>query len=837
MANNQKTEAFPSITTGHALFWTLSLTPDAMTTIPNPQDALTGDGQMVSIFIVVLALFIIALVFNIIHRIRAEKKHSVLFNNAPVGIFQSTNDGRLIKANSEHARILGYSSPDELVKAVKNLAADVYANPDKRIEFKRRMEEFGRVDNFEVQVRCRDGKLKWIQLFAKNICKSTGSCHYEGFVTDITKRKEIEESLDKYRQLLDTSSSLGKIGGWEMDMATGRATWTRELFNIVEIDSGDPPGWEEHLNYYKPEHGKILQQALNRAVETNEPFDLTLQARTAKGNPLWCRVLGQAEFQNDKCVKLYGILQDITEQKKTETALTEKEVELQAILETVQAGILIIDVETRTIEKINNFAQDMLGASKEEIIGKTCHQFICPAQRGNCPILDHGREDIGAERVLVTAEGKRIPALKSAVPIRIGGRDMLLESFVDISRLKEIEESLLKAKESAESSNKSKGEFLANMSHEIRTPLNGVFGMLQLLQTTSLNSVQVEYVQTALDSSSSLLSVINDILDFSIIEANALNIVEEKFLIRETLQALTANFAFQAKKKGISLSCEVDPNIPKTVVGDSARIRQVLFNLVGNSLKFTEKGTIRIELTLLPDKRPDGSLNILFTVSDTGMGISDSLLPMLFEPFAQAEEARARRFNGTGLGLGIVKRLVNLMGGNVSIESEKGIGTTILFTINLKQDVDSLEKKEKVAPLSTAIRQRLNILLAEDDPTNRIVATRMLEKAGHSVTCASTGKQAVQLVRDNAFDCVLMDVQMPEMDGLEATRVIRSSQGTGRESSMPIIALTAHAMKGDRERFLSAGMDGYIAKPMEQGALLETLSWVFDSRRGKENQG
>ncbi|MFO7597788.1 MAG: PAS domain S-box protein [Desulfocurvibacter africanus] len=530
-----------------------------------------------------------------------------------------------------------------------------------------------------------------------------------------------------------------------------------------------------------------------------------------------------------------GVFEDVTERKRAEEALRESE-EMFHKAFVMSPEMLTITTLDGSYLDVNEAFTRLFGYSREEVMGRRSQDighWLTPEHRERFvrQIQRDGRVQ-NLEVEFRTKHGHSCTLLLSADVVRIGGKPCILTVGADITERTRMVSELRKAKEQAEIANRAKSDFLANMSHEIRTPMNGVMGMIDLSLMQKLPARVREYQIMAKKSADHLLSIIGDILDLSKIEAGRMELTEDIFDVRDLVEGTVRPLALTAANKGLKLLHAVDADIPPLVCGDAVRLRQVLANLVSNAVKFTHKGRVLVNVERTGHDLPQDEVRLLFSVSDTGIGIPREKLSLIFESFSQAEEATHARYGGTGLGLAISKRLAEMMGGHIGVESVMDKGSRFFFTVRLRK-ADAMPKAERSEiEEGRPPTRHLRILLAEDNEINRILAIELLHELGHEVTAVENGRLALEALGRERFDLVLMDVQMPEMGGLEAVRRIREEPPPGVDPRLPVVALTAYALEGDRERFLAAGMDGYLSKPIRARELERTMAEFFRREDG-----
>ncbi|MCZ8043995.1 MAG: PAS domain S-box protein [Beijerinckiaceae bacterium] len=513
------------------------------------------------------------------------------------------------------------------------------------------------------------------------------------------------------------------------------------------------------------------------------------------------------------------------EQKKSDQRLRDQQFYTRSLIESNIDALMTTD-PSGIITDVNKQMEALTGCTRDELIGAPFKDYF----------TDPGRAEAAIKRVLrkksvtdyeLTArarDGKQTVVSYNATTFYDRNRKLegVFAAARDVTERKRVEAELQQAKADAESASRTKSDFLASMSHEIRTPMNAVMGIADLLAKTSLTPEQDKYVQIFRRSGDNLLNLINDILDLSKVEASQLDLEQTGFSLSDHLEKVIEMVAPKAQEKRLTLVCEIAPNVSNDLVGDPTRLRQVLLNLLGNAIKFTEAGKVSLKV----DRDQDGSVatGLRFSVSDTGIGIVDDQLARVFERFTQADSSTTRRFGGSGLGLTISKRLVELMGGRIWVTSTLGQGS--VFAFSLPFEVWAAANRSVSAPVGAGpetLLPVLRILMAEDSSDNCIIALAYLEDTPYLIDVAETGLIACEMFKASHYDLLLMDRQMPVMDGLTATRTIRAWEEANDRAPTPIIALTASALKGDREACLAAGCTAYLTKPIRQDVLLQAI--------------
>ncbi len=672
-----------------------------------------------------------------------------------------------------------------------------------------------------------------------------------GLVVDITTKKRISAELRHSYMVAEKAGSMAGIGSWSIELDSMELTWSKEVFAIHDLDPGRQPSVEEALAYYPEESRRIVEGCLEQLLADGTPMDVEIPMRTATGRDIWVRAMGDVDHNLFGPPRLvYGVFQDITNQHEIARKLREREERGRLALMGSEDGVWDWWVQEDRVSFSARY-KEILGYADHEFEDKldawqaslhpddlaTTHALVHEALCGKVDayrVEYRMRHKDGSWRWIL-ARGKVVQRALDGAAIRMVG------THTDITERVTVREELVLAKEAAEAAAKAKASFLATMSHEIRTPLNGILGMAQILLGTEQDGASREHTETIIQSGRALLTILNDVLDLSKVESGHLELELEPFDLKCAMENVVALLSTEAKKKDTTLQFEYSSRLPRLFQGDSVRVRQVVMNLVGNAVKFTSEGGTLLRVTPLePD---DSRLNpedaagdeaqagLLIEIIDSGIGIDPQRRASLFEPFAQADASTTRRFGGTGLGLTICKQLVDLMGGSINAGSNPMGGSTFWVALRLpaidqNRTEDLLEQPCAPLPAEDPVLFPCDgpVLIVEDNRVNQIVARKLIERFGITVSVASNGSEALEAIESTWYSLVLMDCQMPVMDGYEATRFQRNNERRNGLDRVPIVAMTANAMAEDRQRCLDTGMDGYISKPFVAEQLAQIMA-------------
>jgi PAS domain S-box-containing protein len=698
----------------------------------------------------------------------------------------------------------------------------------------------------EICNKAKSGQLYWVDNVIAPFRGADGRIEkFISIATESTLRKQVEQQLRASQALLDRAGRVAGIGGWQYDMATQRLTLSDQTRRIYDMASETAPRPLELLSRLADEGKQLISEAARQVLSDGKPFDLELQARAATGRDIWARLIGEPEFEGGKLARIVGAVQEVTAQRKANDALNRTSDLLRNVLDSASEVAIMGTNEQLEMTVFNRGAERLLGYRADEMIGKLTpavfHDDMEVKLRAKALSEQTGNEVVGGQ-LFVHPEilGKSLDWTyvrkdKSRVRVSLvitqqrnaqGEVVGYLGVAHDLTDRQRYESSLRHAMMQAEQANRTKSQFLATMSHEIRTPMNAILGMLKLLGKTPLSARQLDYTSKTEGAARSLLALLNDILDFSKAEAGQMLLDPREFHLETLLRDMAVILSSNVGIKPIEILFDVDPAVPPCLIGDDLRLRQILINLGGNAIKFTHEGEVVLGIRMLATGQGQTTLRV--SVSDTGVGIAPAALTQIFESFQQAESNTTRQFGGTGLGLTISKRLVELMGGQLSVNSQLGMGSEFWFDVTLG-----------VSQTSHAISQTeskpLRVLIVDDHASARRILQGQAHSLGWKADVAEDGQQALVLIQaalsgEQRYAAVFMDWGMPGMNGWETSARIR--QLTSREEAPLIVMVTAH----DREELAKRSaqeqqlLNAYLVKPVTAQMLLASLSNDTDHR-------
>ncbi|WP_243396217.1 PAS domain S-box protein [Leptospira hartskeerlii] len=756
-------------------------------------------------------------------RKRMESSFRSAFEYSAIGMAILDPKGRWIQVNGNLIKLLGYDWEELSKLTFRDITYPDDIGKDMQL-LKETLE--GKRSGYHLEKRYikKNGEIIWILLSVALVRDADGMPnHFISQIMDIDEIKKTEEQLRHAKELLEQTNKMVKIGAWDMDLKTDDQTWSGVMKEMFEVPMDFEPDKEGVLRFVK--EGDIrnqIRELIDRLKIMGEPYDLEIQIITAKGKELWVRTVGNAEFENGECVRIYGAFYDIDKRKKAELELFREKSRLSAFVEHAPAAVAMFDTEIkyvavseRWLSEYHLFGKNIIGLSHYEVFGNISEEWKNIHRRCLSGEVLKNDEDVwrpdGWEHdQYLRWEVRPWYQLDGS----IGGIMMFTQDITESCLQRE---ELRKAKLVAEQANRAKSDFLANMSHEIRTPLNGIIGFSDLLLRTSMDSTQHQYMMTVFQSAESLLDIINDILDFSKIEAGKLELSYEKTNLLELCSQIVNTIKFQAQKKGLEVIVNVAWDVPRFVKVDSVRLRQVIVNLFSNSVKFTEEGEIELKIELLK-KNSETEGEFRFSVRDTGIGIAPDARDKIFEAFTQGDVSTTRRFGGTGLGLAISNKLLSMMGSGLQLKSELGKGS--IFYFDLKLNISEIVGEDWIR-----LRSIKKVLVADKDQENIKLIGEMLSMQNIPADFSKNGEEMLQtLSSGNRYDMILMDSNMPEGDGLELVRKVREDLKIRSEDQPIVLIVNPEEGESFTEKSRKLGVQEVISKPIHMQKLFDILA-------------
>ena len=743
--------------------------------------------------------------------------------------------GVITWVNDGFTAITGFSAQD----AVGQDAAALLLDPDGKTEeskITRRMHARNG-HRAEASARRKTGETYWVDADLRPVEDTSGKL--EGYVltlTDITTIRESQRRSEAASAALRTAAKLAGLGGWELDFRSQTLRYSAELQSLLG-HANAIESFETATDIYCPEYRQTVLDAVGETQRTGAPMEFEAEAETSDGRRIWVRVMGKAEIIDGVCVAIHGATQDISLSRQVLADVRASEGFVRGVIDGIAAMVVVIDDDGFLIESNESFRQASQIArgggappadlNMFEVFSRLPRQHGRALERGIRKVLAGEVDTFTRAYESKSGEWFRLSASRfhgDGPPRAV----LFTQSVADLKRserrLRDLNQRLQRARNQADAANVAKSAFLATMSHEIRTPLNGVLGMAQAMARDELPPVQRERLTVIRQAGETLLSLLNDLLDLSRIEAGRLELEDGVVDIVKIAASAKSTFTTLASEKDVSFDLRIDPAARGLWRGDPTRVRQILYNLVSNAVKFTSRGVVEIRADVVGSE-------LQLVVADTGPGIAPDRLGALFNKFVQADASTTRKFGGSGLGLAICRELASLMGGRIDVESQLGEGSVFTVCLPLKPITQGPatpgQAQAQAIDTSQTILAPIRILAAEDNLMNQLVLKTLLAPLQIDLHIVADGEEAVDAWSDGQWDVILMDVQMPRMDGPTAARHIRAREETEGRPRTPIIALTANAMSHHEREYLEAGMDALTPKPIELERLLSALDTVL----------
>ncbi|EDN70224.1 sensory box histidine kinase/response regulator [Beggiatoa sp. PS] len=764
----------------------------------------------------------------------SEERFRSLVEQAADAIFVHDLEGRFVDVNQSACKSVGYSRSELLNLSVTNLEKGVSLEQLKTVWQHIKVGESVTLEGThrhktgkKIPVEVRLGLIKW-----------DGTQYILAAARDITERKRVEEILKKRAIEFKMAQEIANLGSYTINLLTSEQEWSDQIFHILGIDRKEvSPSHENFMQFVPPEDKELLERESQAAFTGQKTLDAYYRIIRKDGEVRFLHTGGIVEYNDKKIpVRMYGFTQDITERKRAEEKLL-----IQAkILENMAEGVNLT-TESGLMLLTNRLLTRMFGYDENELIGQHVSILNSLSPEENMVFVNHVIADLQTKEIWEgefnnqKKDGTHFISYAYISALDISGQHYFVTVQEDITERKQAEIALQQAKEQAESANRAKSEFLATMSHEIRTPMNAVLGFSELLSELVTNKQQKSYLDSIKMAGKTLLTLIDDILDLAKIEAGRLDIQYEAVNPYNIFEELKQIFVLKIVDKQLDFIVDIDENLPLALILDETRLRQVLLNLIGNAVKFTEKGYIKLGAQKI-DKMDKSKIDLLISVEDTGIGIPLAQQEMIFEAFRQQDGQSNRKYGGTGLGLAITRRLVEMMNGDISVTGTVGKGS--IFNISL-QDVDisptlvpaNTQEPENILRFSF---EKARVLVVDDIESNRILIREWLSQVNLEVVEAENGEIALLMAEKCQPDLILMDIRMPVMDGYETTKRLKNHLHTQK---IPVVALTASVMMGDQTRIKTLfGFDGYLCKPVQANNLFAELSRFLTHKPHKEAQ-